>query len=257
MLNNNERAEFELFSLLTDVQNPMGSVTLSLLLKEKNLNISSATVGRMLVRFDHEGLTVRHGFRGRVLTDAGLKRFKELKNKQHFEELTSKFYESIDAESKDNLIEVLVARRGIEQESVRLAAARATKEDLQNLKKLYSHQNKDASKGIVSPEFDVLFHQAIARASKNKVLLAAYDFIWQNGRFSPVMEYIRISVGGTIATDHGKILNALLERDADKAVKCMAGHIDSLISDVQKYWNLSHKNASDKEKGGGYEKRRI
>ena len=257
MLNDNEKAEFELFSLLTSVQDPMGSVTLSLLLREKNLNISSATVGRMLVRFDHEGLTARHGFRGRVLTDAGVKRFMELRNKQHFEELTSKFYKSIDAESKDNLIEVLIARRGIEQESVRLAATRATKEDLQNLKKLYAHQNKDASKGIVSSEFDVLFHQAIARASKNKVLLAAYDFIWQNGRFSPVMEYIRISVGGTIAADHGKIVDALLERNADRAVKFMAGHIDSLIGDVQKYWNLSHKTASDRKQRGIYEKRRI
>ena len=251
MLNDNEKAEFEVFSLLTDVQNPMGSVTLSLLLKEKNLNISSATVGRMLVMFDHQGLTIRKGFRGRVLTDAGMKRFKELKGKQQLAELTSKFYESIDAESMDNLIEVLIARRGIEQESVRLAAVRATKEDLQNLKKLYSQQNKDAVNGIVSPEIDVQFHQALGKASKNKVLAAAYDFIWQNGRFSPVMEYIRISVGGTIASDHGKILNALIERNADKAVKCMAGHIDSLISDVQKYWSLSHRNTIDRTAGNG------
>ena len=241
MLNDNERVEFELFNLLTNVQDPMGSVTLNLLLKEKNLDVSSATIGRMLVKFDHQGLTTRHGFRGRVLTEAGLKRLKELKDKQKLVELTSKFYESIDAESKDNLIEVLIARRGIEQESVRLAAIHGTREDFHNLKKLYSRQNMDAANGIDSPEIDVLFHQAIGKASKNKVLSAAYDFIWQNGRFSPVMEFIRIAVGGTISVDHGKILNALLERNAEKAVKCMANHIDSLIRDVEKYWNLSQK----------------
>ena len=246
MLNDNEKTEFEVLNLLTNIQDPMGSVTLSLLLKEKNLNASSATVGRLLTKFDHQGLTTRHGFRGRVLTDTGLKKLKELKGKQHLAELTSKFYESIDAESKDNLIEVLIARRGIEQESVRLAAARATKEDIQNLKKVYSQQTNDVIKGINSADTDLLFHQAICKASKNKVLVAAYDFIWQNGRFSPVMEYIRIAVGSTIATDHGKILNALLERDADKAVKYMVSHIDSLISDVNKYWNLSHKEIDSK-----------
>ena len=249
MLNDNEIAEFEVLSLLTDVKNPMGSVTLSLLLKERKLNISSATVGRMLVKFDHEVLTTRYGFKGRVLTDAGLKRLEELKNKRHMAELTSKFCESIDAESKDNLIEVLIARRGIEQESVRLATIHATKEDIQTLENLYNLQIKDTAKGLSSADTDVLFHQAIAKASRNKVLLAAYNFIWQNGQFSPVMEYIRIAAGGTIATDHEKILNALLERDANKAARCMARHIDSLISDVDKYWNLSYKEVIDRANG--------
>ena len=248
MLNDEEKTEFELLSLFTEALEPMGSHTLSLLLEQKQLNVSSATIGRMLVRLDHQGLTTRSGYRGRVLTDAGLKRFKELKNKQHLADLTSRFYESIDAESMDNLIEVLIARRGIEQESVRLAALHATKEDLQNLKKLYKIQYKDAVKGHVAADTDVLFHQALCKASKNKVLAAAYDFIWQNGRFSPVMEYIRIAVGGTIASDHGKILNALLERNANKAVKCMAGHIDSLIRDVKKYWSLSQKKGRGKRR---------
>ena len=239
MLNDIERTEFDILSLLADINEPMGSVTLSLKLKEKKLNMSSATVGRILVRLDHEGLTSRNGFRGRLLTDAGQNRFKELKNKQQLAELTTKFYESIDAESKDDLIDVLIARRGIEQESARQAAIRATKEDLQKLQKLYNMQEKDPSNSLGVSDTDTLFHQAIGRASKNKVLLAAYDFIWQNGRYSPVMAYIRISIGSAIATDHGKILNAMLERDANKAARCMASHIDSLISDVQKYWNLS------------------
>ena len=243
MLNDNERAEFEVFSLLTDKQNPMGSVSISLLLKEKNLNLSSATIGRMLARFDHGGLTTRHGFRGRVLTEMGFKRFRELKSREQLGELASKFYESIDAESMENLIEVLIARRGIEQESVRLAALNASNEDVQSIKNWYIQQSKDASSGIGSPESDVFFHQSICRASRNKVLSAAYDFIWQHGRFSPVMEYIRMAVGSTIAADHKSILDAIVEHDADKAEKCMTNHIDSLINDVKKYWSSSQKGS--------------
>ena len=239
MLADKEMIEYECLNLLTNAQDPMGAVTLSLLLKKKGFHVSGATVGRMLCGFDHEELTMKHEFQGRILTGTGMKRLDELKSKRRLAEVSSRFYKSVDAESKDNLIDVLVARRGIERETARLAAIRTTEEDFTILKKIYNTQIKDAAEGIFSANSDVLFHQALAKASKNKVLAAAYDFIWQNGRFSPVMEYIRTAVGGIMAVDHGKILNALLKRDPDEADKCMAAHIDSLIKDVQKYWDLA------------------
>lgn len=237
MLTSKEMVEYELLNLLTEGNTPMGAVTLSLRLKEKNLKVSGATVGRILSEFDYLGLTSKHGFQGRMLTNTGIKRLGEYKSKQHLEEVSSRLYKSVDAESKDNLIDVLIARRGIERETVRLAAIRATEADFCNLRKVYAKQFKDSASGKVSASSDVLFHQALAKASKNKVLAAAYDFIWQNGRFSPVMEYIRLSVGGVIAVDHGKILEALLNRDPEEADKRMAAHIDSLLSNVQKYWD--------------------
>jgi len=246
-LTDKEKVEFELFKLLSDSSTPAGSVSLSLLLKDRDMIVSSATLGRMLIGFDYQGFTVKHGNRGRVLTNEGQKRFMELSNRQRLTELSSIFYESIDTASKDNLIEVLIARRGIERETVRLAALRATKEDLKDLKMLYTVQSNDAAKGLVAAENDVLFHQAIGKASKSKVLAAAYDFIWQNGRFSPVMGNIRITVGGIIAADHGKILNAIIKRDVNEADKCMTLHIDSLINDVQKYWNSVIGSANDEE----------
>jgi GntR family L-lactate dehydrogenase operon transcriptional regulator len=242
--------EYELLNLLNGVENPMGAVTLSLLLKEKGLNVSSATVGRMLNRLDHEGISSRHGFQGRMLTNTGIKRLAELKSKRHLAEVSTRFYESVDAESKDNLIDVLVARRGIEREIAWLAAIRATEADFRNLRKVYGKQIRDASDGKVSADSDVLFHQALAKASKNKVLAAAYDFIWQNGRFSPVMEYIRSAVGRLMAVEHGKILDALVNRDPDEAQKCMVSHIDNLLTDVQKYWDLAYSGEENAAESG-------
>ena len=239
MLTAKETTEYELLNLLNNGQNPMGAVTLSLLLKEKGLNVSGATVGRMLSGFDYCGLTSKHGFQGRLLSNTGKKRLAELKGKQHMAEVSSRFYESIDAESKDTLIEVLVARRGIERETARLAATQARDADLNMLRKVYNKQIKDTTDGKLTADSDVLFHQTLAKASNNKVLAAAYDFIWQNGRFSPVMEYLRSSVGGVIAVEHGKILNALQKRAPNEAERCMVAHIDSLINDVKKYWNLA------------------
>jgi len=241
VLTEKEMLEYELINLLTDEEKPKGSVILSLLLRENGFNVSGATVGRMLSEFDHNGLTTKHGFRGRLLTGKGLDRFSELKSKQHMNEVSSKFYNTVDADNKHNLINVLIARRGIERESARLAAINATPKDIANISKAYRLQSKDAADGVISADNDVLFHLSIAKASKNTVLAAAYDYIWQHGRFSPVMEYIRSSVGSVIAADHKKILDAIIEKDPEEAERCMAEHIDNLISDVNKYWIMAQE----------------
>jgi GntR family L-lactate dehydrogenase operon transcriptional regulator len=246
MLSEKEMIEYELLNLLADVDNPVGAVTLSLLLKGKDFNVSSATVGRILTGFDYHGFTAKHGFQGRMLTDAGIRTLTALESKRRLEEVSSKFYDAMDAESKSQLIDVLIARRGIERERARLAAINATEEDIRSISKVYSIQAKDAADGIQSPDNDVLFHRAIARASKNRVLAAAYDFIWQNGHFSPVMEYIRSSVGGILSADHKKILNALIDRNSEEADRYMAEHIDSLIRDVNKYWTMVQGSKEDR-----------
>ncbi len=96
---------------------------------------------------------------------------------------------------------------------------------------------KAARRGALLPEHDVAFHRAIAKASKNKVLAAAYDFISQYGKLSPVMEYIRKSVGGTVAVDHAKIVDAIAAGDSHGAEMAMVAHVESLIGDVEKYWS--------------------
>jgi len=82
-----------------------------------------------------------------------------------------------------------------------------------------------------------MFHQAVAAASKNMVLIATYDFIWQNGKFSPLMEYVRTAVGGKLVNDHEKILDAIAANDPHAAEQAMVAHIEGLIGDVDKYWN--------------------
>ena len=240
MLTDREKVEYTLLNLLTESEIPMGSVTLSLLLKERNLDVSGATVGRMLSEFDYKGLTSKRGFKGRILTETGQKLLSELEDRQQIAEYSTKLYESIDAKSKDNLLNVLIARRGIERETARLAATRATAEDMAELHGICRSQH-ESLESSVSAEKDVQFHQCVARASKNMVLATAYDFIWQNKKLSPVMEFIRLNVGGRVVVDHDRIVQALVARDPDDAEVSMMQHIDSLIDDVNKYWHRVHK----------------
>lgn len=233
-----DKQKYELLRILIDNDDSIGSFTISQILKQRNVNVSPATIGRLLNEFDFQGLTVRIGYKGRVLTDFGREKYLEYKNKVEFEEASSKMYDAVIETDPGTLIDILVARRGIEREIVSLAAEKATAEDLVEIRKAYEiHSNSAKSRkyGVITAENDVTFHRAIARASQNKILASAYDFIWQNGKLSPIMEYVRVSVGGTIVVDHGAILAAIEARDPERAQEMMIRHINSLITDVDNY----------------------
>jgi len=197
-----------------------------------------------LNEFDFQGLTIRVGYKGRVLTDLGREKYLEYKGKVEFEEASSKMYNAVIETDPKNLIDILIARRGIEREIVSLAAQNATEEDLVEIRKAYQvhfDSAKNKKYGGITSENDVSFHRAIAKASKNKILASAYDFIWQNGKLSPIMEYVRVTVGGTIVVDHGQILAAIEDKDPERAQDMMIKHINSLINDVHNYWREKEK----------------
>lgn len=244
MLTQREENELRLLSILADSELPVGSVMLSLQLNEQQYQLSSATIGRILSEFDHRGYTVKHGYRGRTLTALGQSRKADLLRLRSISVFSDKINQSVDMGSKENLINILTARRGIEREMVRLAALNATEEDLQHIRETIELQTKDSESGKLSADYDVAFHRAIAAASKNPILAAAYDFIWQNGKYSPVMEYIRNFVGSVLKVDHMSILAAIESGDSKEAERRMVRHIEGLINDVNEYWSLAEEEST-------------
>lgn len=239
MLSSREEQEYTLLGMLAKSDEPVGSVLLSLQMDESECAVSSATIGRLLSDFDRKGYTLKHGYRGRTLTATGRTRLTELANSRSLSEFSSRFHQTLDVGSKKSLLDVLTARRGIEREMARLAALNATQSDIRLIYKTFELQNPND--GRMSGDYDVAFHQAIARASKNQVLAAAFDLIWQNGKFTPVMEYIRTYVGGVLTVDHTTILTAIENHEPELAELRMVHHIDSLISDVTRYWSSAER----------------
>lgn len=246
MLTQKEDNELHLLSILAAEEEPVGSVKLSLLLEEQACSLSSATIGRILSEFDHRGYTVKHGYRGRTLTEAGFRRKNDLEHLRSLSIFSDKMNASVDIASKENLLNILTARRGIEREMARLAAINATEGDIAMIRETFELQTKDSESGRLSAEYDVAFHRAIASASKNPILAAAYDFIWQNGKYSPVMEYIRNSVGGVLVVDHKSILTSIENRDSKEAERRMVHHIESMLDDVNRYWSQAEEALQSK-----------
>ena len=144
----------------------------------------------------------------------------------------------IDSRILDEFIMVLQARKAIERETARLAAENISESRLQHLEAIIQDQESRIGRGESIAEVDIAFHREIAEASTNSALLALYGILAVMGQQSELFEFMRSRVGGNYRTAHRSILEALRAHDPDQAERCIIGHMDGLIGDVKKYWEL-------------------
>lgn len=131
-----------------------------------------------------------------------------------------------DTATYQDLLEV---RRGFECNAARLAAQRASEQDLRALQKSLEEMEDDlAGDGIISTSADTAFHMAVAYSTKNPVLIhltrCMYDFLFVGIKknlthmgdaenFEDVMEH------------HRAIFRAIKNREPDKAHEAMCMHL--------------------------------
>jgi len=69
-LENNER-EWEVLSMIRNSNEPIGSWALVDMFEKKGINLSPATVGRILNQLDKRGYLEKRSYKGRVITTKG------------------------------------------------------------------------------------------------------------------------------------------------------------------------------------------
>ncbi len=235
MQQNGEKA-YHVLEIIAGYSEPVGSGTVSNDLRRRIGEVSEATVGRVLRRLDEKGWTRKEGFRGRVLTEEGEKALGIFRAEKRRRIDTDRFLELTRAEEKEEMINILIARRAIEREIARLAAKNATEEDVQRLNEIIARNLDKLESSQTGAEEDVEFHKILAEIAGNKILEAALVLIRQEGQLSPILEYIRQKVGSDVVEDHKKVLEAIARGDCEEAEKAMVDHIEGIIADVNKYW---------------------
>lgn len=239
MLPVKENQEYLTLLIIHRSEAPVGSGSLSRELRNYGLDVSEATAGRILANYDSIGFTSRIGFQGRTLTSQGLLRLRELEERKSRTEQGLEFFKVLETRTPDELINILVARRAIERELARLAAIYAVDEEIKEMWHIQRlQQDRVEQLKVGAAEQDVAFHRVIAKAARNKVLEGAMELIRQDGQLSPVLEYIRKEVHSAVSEDHAKIVSAIERHDPDQAEKAMQNHIENLIKDIRKYWNM-------------------
>lgn len=214
----------------------MGCGTMALELKSQGFTVSESTIGRLLQQLDRDGYTQKRGYRGRIITPKGLAYLKQLKKENMSIQYGNELLNKIRITDEQELVNVLVARRAIERETVRMAALWITPGELQELKTIADTSWEEVKEGYQKEEADIRFHCIVAQASKNPILESAFNLISHEGMYNRILSRIRQKVGSSIIKDHYRILEAIEEGDPDKAEEAMVHHLENVIQDVRRYW---------------------
>jgi GntR family L-lactate dehydrogenase operon transcriptional regulator len=216
----------------------MGCGSIAIKLQAAGHSVSEATVGRILRDLDFAGFTEKAGFRGRKLSELGTDRLTELDGRERRSKWGAELMDAVQGHTKENLLEVLTARKAIESELAYLAAQNAIPDEVRRLKAVLDRQRAVLDCGDGAASEDVDFHNIIAEMARNRVLAAAVALIRQDTQLSPVLEHIRLHVHSLVYVDHQKIVNDIASGNKEGARAAMVEHINNLIRDVEKYWEL-------------------
>lgn len=236
MLSQKERLEADALAVIRDANQPMGSCKLRHILFQMGHDVSEATIGRVLQRFDKHGYTLKVGFKGRSLSPAGRARLARFAVRETNLFWGTNFSEVLLCQRKERLLEVLVARRAIENELAALAAVHGTMAEIQQLYEIVEEQRRGDSAGHVTAKQDADFHAAIARMARNKTLASILGLTRQDNQLTLVLEYIRKRVQSVISIDHDRIFKAIAARQPEQARLAMERHINYIIADIELFW---------------------
>ncbi len=232
--------ELTALTLLAEADEPIGSARLAEALRQAGIPVAEATAGRYLRELDERGLTRALPAKlGRVITAAGRERLRELRLLQRQDEHGARVLRAVNTNEIDELIDLLYVRRAVEAEAARLAARRATGDELARIADLSARHVHDVGAGRDTVEPSMQFHRLVAEASHNRMLVAVALLLLDPAHdpLEKVLGRIALDTGVTLdhAADHVALAEALRARDATAAEAAMRAHMDKLIRTVEAY----------------------
>ncbi|PIT83144.1 GntR family transcriptional regulator [Limnohabitans sp. 15K] len=191
------------------------------------LGVSRPSVREALIALEVEGMI-------EVRTGSGIYvQSTKSQNRQHSAPAS-------DAPTEWGPLEVMSARIIVESEVAALAAQNAQKKDLQAIRKALQKMKLEAARDEVPRWGDEAFHEGIAQACGNSVLLDTVQRYWQ-ARNSPLFErlgdYFEHPASWQAAiTEHQTVLDAIEARDSAGARRAMQKHIKQAYKRYSASW---------------------
>ncbi len=132
------------------------------------------------------------------------------------------------AASKDLTADLFDMRRMLEPPLARVAALRATDEDITAMEHILSRQAERVRAGGIAIEEDNAFHYRIATAAKNQVVLRLMDVVMDLLRESRARSLQGPGRAEKSLDGHRRILSAIGDRAPDAAAEAMRLHIEEI-----------------------------
>ena len=180
-----------------------------------SLGVSRPTIKTAITKLVNKGLVEQRQGQGSFVRS------------QRSQYLDNPLREVMDSEEVD-LEDLLEVRSGLEVNAVRLAALRATPEDIRVLESCLQDMLSKVDQGLVGEDEDVAFHMAIGFASKNpaQVFLMKhfYDLLFHGIKESRFHLYESGNLP-RMGEQHAEILDRIRNHDPDGAQEAMLRHI--------------------------------
>ncbi len=214
----------------------VGSGTLQLYLRDHGVSASQPTVGRILRELDHDGLTVKVSNRGRVLTEKGRRRLELLRFETTRHEWAEELLRNVDPPSRADFLPILEALSHIEGEIARLAAERATDEQIKEMQAVVEEQHKNLDNPMRGAQQGTDFHDLLGKASRNRFLELAKRMLWDVNRPLQDLWYEANIVTGTSSYPaHLRLAQAVAGHDPRAAQRAMRDHFAIFVRAVEKH----------------------
>jgi GntR family transcriptional repressor for pyruvate dehydrogenase complex len=130
--------------------------------------------------------------------------------------------------NKNTLNEILEYRSIMEVGAIGLACDRITQEELENLERIVTRMEKNTDNYKKFASDDLAFHNAVARASKNDLIINVCVFVFE--LMSASMEHIVTKLGMIDGKYfHRLILEKLKQHDREGALQEMRSHVEKTV----------------------------
>jgi GntR family transcriptional regulator, transcriptional repressor for pyruvate dehydrogenase complex len=215
---------------------PVGARLVKQELAAQGVTTSEASVSRVLVRLDAAGLTEAEGRKGRVLTPFGRAVAEQaIGNRRR----NTSFNAALRIRSLEQLLDLLYARRGVEQEAARVAARRRTDEQLSELDAVIREHESAITRGADPTPSGMEFHRVIVRMAGSDLFSAVGDVI-PNESLAGLERTLDVITGtdgttGLSVPEHEPIRRAIAAQDGEAAARAMSEHLSRLISEVEDF----------------------
>ncbi|GEM_PF-420187 len=237
------RLDREILRLVSESNGPIGQGTLTLLLRQQGVVISTPTIGRKLRDLEFAGALRKVSVEGRIITGHGRHVLKQWQSDAHFRTSGEALLETLKRSDKQHLLALLAARRVVETEAAAMAAVHASRQAVARMEDILAREIERIKDGGLGAAEDAAFHQEIGRASGNAVLASFISLVRHNRRYNVIVTSMRAAVGAQLAMDHKAILDGIRRHNPQAARRAMDRHLRNLIHDLDRYWA---RNASAK-----------
>jgi len=230
--------EIKILKIIEEANKPIGTWAVENKLREDNVDVSTATVGRILSKLENSEFLEKQKNIGRIITSEGKLAIKRAETIKIINFHQDKLNEIISTEILENFVMIIQARRAIEKETTRLATRYITQDELDKLEEVIQRQEQKSKSGESIADEDIEFHRTIAKASRNSILESLYNIVSTFKQQSNIFENLRRQINSPYNASHKKIYDAIKNNDEEEAERLMSEHMDNLMEDVLTYWNI-------------------